>query len=258
MRLAFWLLTIILATASAAQWSGEFDLASGTATVTVTGSSPLNISIPAGAAITGADYSNGTAVFNESFSYSFSTKDTLMTGQGGDAFLYAFQQPREYDYSLKVLLPPDHTIESSAPQAGYYTDGQRIGAEWTGNGSDAQFSMRYIRPGGPVIQFVETDIPIVDKTIFLPGIILAFLFGYFLAAGMGTALFQRIRQITAGMSHDEKNVVYLLRDGPVDQSDLQRKGGFSKAKLSRLLRGMEERRIIQKTPQGKKNLVSLK
>ena len=60
------------------------------------------------------------------------------------------------------------------------------------------------------------------------------------------------------MNEDEKGIAYLLRDGPLVQSKIQKKLDFSKAKLSRTLREMEERKIIEKTPKGKTNLISLK
>ncbi|MCK4327443.1 MAG: hypothetical protein KAW41_03100 [Candidatus Diapherotrites archaeon] len=262
MRGALLFALLMLTALALPQWSGEFSIvdSSATAKVTVSGESPLAIDIPSGASITGANYSNGTAVFNKSFSYSYSADSLLADSNGDKLFLFVLDQPTEFNYTVTAFLPPGVSIESPAPDSSYVTDGSRIGARWAGTAGQAQFSLRYRGARGargPVVQFIETDIPIVDKTIFLPGIILAFLFGYFLAAGTVAALFQRIRLITAGMNEDEKSIVYLLRDGPLEQSAIQKKLDFSKAKLSRTLRGMEERNILKKTPKGKTNVISL-
>ena len=261
MRRAFWLLALFI-TLSLAQpmWEGAVTLSGSQATVAanVTGESPLGISIPPQAKITGANYSNGTAAFNGSFSYSYTTGRLVADTQSGKLFLFSFSQPEEFSYLLSVTLPPGETISSTIPEAAYFTDGRLIGARWEGTTSQRQFTIRYHVPEGPVVQFIQKDVPPVDKTIFLPGIILAFLLGYFLAAGTATALLQRIRHITAHMSDDEKSIVYLIRNGPMEQSKIQKKLNFSKAKLSRTLRSMEERKIIEKSPKGKTNLISLK
>lgn len=254
-------MTIILSLALAQpQLIGGFVLSDSSALVqfNVSGESPLEIDIPDNAEITGANYSDGTAVFNESFSYSYSTTDIIADSNGEKIFLFVFDQPTDFDYVFGTLLPVGRVITSTAPEALYFSDGHRIGVRWSGTGNQAQFSLRYKSPLGPIVQFVETDIPIVDKTIFLPGIILAFLFGYFLAAGTVTALLQRVRHITARMNEEEKSITYLLRDGPLAQSKIQKQLNFSKAKLSRTLREMEERGIVEKTPKGKTNVISLK
>jgi len=261
MRRAFWLLALFLSLSLAQpMWVGVATISGGQVTVTanVTGESPLEISIPSGARVIGANYSNGTAVFNGSFSYSYTASGMVADSQGGKLFLFAFSQPEAFNYSFSVTLPAGGTISSTVPKAVYFTDGRLIGAEWKGTTSQKQFTINYHIPEGSAIQLIHTDIPLVDKTIFLPGIILAFLLGYFLAAGTATALLQRIRHITANMSEDEKSIVYLIRNGPMEQSKIQRKLNFSKAKLSRTLRSMEERKIIEKTPKGKTNLISLK
>ena len=261
MRRVFWLLAVFLAFSTAQpMWQGNVVLSATTASVTVnvTGTSPLAMGIPATAKVTGANYSNGTAVFNKSFSYTYRDPRLIADSGGEKVFLFAFDQPAEFNYSLSVILPPTAAVISASPPADYFTDGKLIGAKWNGTASQKQFVMRYDFQESVLTRFVQTDIPIVDKTMFLPGIILAFLLGYFLAAGTATALLQRIRHITANMSDEEKSIVYLLHNGPMEQSKIQKKLNFSKAKLSRTLRSMEERKIIEKTPKGKTNVISLK
>ena len=253
-------MTIILSVSLAQPvWNGAVVISGGIAAVSanVSGESPLRISIPAGARISGASYANGTALFNSSFSYSYSSGQMLADSQGEKVFIFALDQPQEFSYSLSVALPPGGAAVSSTPMAAYVTDGKAISARWQGNASQRRFILRYLPPA-PIVKVTHTGTSIADKSIFLPGIILAFLLGYFLAAGTATALLQRIRHITAHLSDEEKSIVYLLRNGPLEQSKIQKKLGFSKAKLSRTLRSMEERKIIEKVPKGKTNLISIK
>ena len=58
---------------------------------------------------------------------------------------------------------------------------------------------------------------------------------------------------------DEKGIVHLLKQasGPIRQKDIENQITFSKAKLSRVLRSLEERGIIKRVPRGNTNLVEL-
>ena len=62
------------------------------------------------------------------------------------------------------------------------------------------------------------------------------------------------------LKEDEEQVVNILKqkEGQCDQGTLRVITGFSKAKLSGLLKELEERNIVYKEKRGKKNLVFLK
>lgn len=62
------------------------------------------------------------------------------------------------------------------------------------------------------------------------------------------------------LKEDEEQVISILkqREGKCEQGTLRVITGFSKAKLSGLLKEMEERRMIYKEKRGKKNLVFLR
>ena len=62
------------------------------------------------------------------------------------------------------------------------------------------------------------------------------------------------------LKEDEEQVVNILkqREGQCEQGTLRVVTGFSKAKLSGLLKELEERNIVYKEKRGKKNLVFLK
>jgi|GEM_PF-3228487 len=58
---------------------------------------------------------------------------------------------------------------------------------------------------------------------------------------------------------DEKGVIHILKEAgkPIRQRDIEKQITFSKAKLSRVLRGLEERGIIKRIPRGNTNLIEL-
>lgn len=62
------------------------------------------------------------------------------------------------------------------------------------------------------------------------------------------------------LKEDEEQIVTILkkREGKCEQGTLRVITGFSKATLSRLLKELEERKIVYKEKRGKKNLVFLK
>lgn len=71
---------------------------------------------------------------------------------------------------------------------------------------------------------------------------------------------EKERIIEKHLKEDEEQVVNILkqREGKIEQGTLRVITGFSKAKLSALLKEMEERNIVYKEKIGKKNLVFLK
>ena len=58
---------------------------------------------------------------------------------------------------------------------------------------------------------------------------------------------------------DEKGIVYILKQAgkPIRQRDIEKQITFSKAKLSRVLRGLAERGIVKIIPRGNTNLIDL-
>ena len=71
---------------------------------------------------------------------------------------------------------------------------------------------------------------------------------------------KQAKSIETYLKDDEQQVLQILkqREGQCDQGTLRVITGFSKAKLSSLLKELEDRRIIFREKRGKKNLVFLK
>ncbi|MFC1727995.1 helix-turn-helix transcriptional regulator [Nanoarchaeota archaeon] len=66
--------------------------------------------------------------------------------------------------------------------------------------------------------------------------------------------------ITKHLKEDEETVINVLkqRDGQCEQGTLRVVTGFPKATLSRILKELEDRKVVYKEKRGKKNLVFLK
>jgi uncharacterized membrane protein len=58
---------------------------------------------------------------------------------------------------------------------------------------------------------------------------------------------------------DERGIMHILKQAgkPTRQRDIEKQITFSKAKLSRILRNLEERGIIKRIPRGNTNLIEL-
>ncbi|MBW2997308.1 hypothetical protein KY349_03135 [Candidatus Woesearchaeota archaeon] len=68
------------------------------------------------------------------------------------------------------------------------------------------------------------------------------------------------RVIESHLKEDEEQIINILKlkEGSCEQGTLRIATGFSKAKLSGLLKELQERKVIHKEKRGKKNLVFLK
>jgi len=92
--------------------------------------------------------------------------------------------------------------------------------------------------------------PIWMIVIFLS----AFIGGFF--AGM--LYKERKREKVEILKSDEEKIIEILRGGPVRQSDLVKRLGVSKAKVSLLLKEMERKGLIEKIKDGRSYLVKLR
>ncbi len=104
----------------------------------------------------------------------------------------------------------------------------------------------------------ESRLRLLLWSLFLIVIVLvAFIF---LKKTKTTVIVKKEEAIEKHLKEDEEQIVNILkkRSGQCEQGTLRVITGFSKATLSRLLKELEERKIIYKEKRGKKNLVFLK
>lgn len=182
-----------------------------------------------------------------------------------DRYQYSF----EYDISLPVerlfvsiklprngILAEEVANESYFPPDGeIFTDGRHIIVYWErqnlDEGDSAQFSILYTIPmvGG---MFYNIIITVMTLVVIVVMVGLAF---YIRRAP------KTIDAIKAVLNRDEKIIVDILNNykGKMGQKVIVRESDFSKAKVSRLIKSMKERGIIDIEPvSGRENRIMLK
>jgi uncharacterized membrane protein len=203
-------------------------------------------------------------------SLSFVASGFIFDAPPGKLFIADFTMPTNVSrFSFALLLPPGYgetsnkTQQLITPPTIYSSDGRRIYLVWyrynLHQREMAHISTRYEMLVEPetTTTFIERTIKQTEFPVYI--LILAFVLGAVFALWFFGPSIRKFRRATMKLNDDEKKVVDALeRKGPTQQSELQRMTDFSKAKLSRLLRQMEERNLVRKESKGKINVISLK
>lgn len=163
--------------------------------------------------------------------------------------------------NLEILEPiEENTLSSNAifPKASRITsDGQRIKIIWEKENVKANDSIAIL------VKFKEKK----DYSFLIYLLIAAAAIIILLAVivikrkpKIETVIKTRTRKIEEHLKEDEAQIVRILksRERQCEQGTLRVITGFSKAKLSGLLKELEDRNIIHKEKRGKKNIVFLR
>jgi hypothetical protein len=164
-------------------------------------------------------------------------------------------------FSLSIKLPPQSTLASEVKRKGesisavypspsrIYSDGERIIVEWVEEVLKAHESFR--------IFLMYTGVEKARKDYLLAAL-LGVLMGF---AGAYYYFSQRSGRKIARMvlSEDEQKIYDMLLSagGEILQDDVAKHTGFSRAKISKLVRHLEEKGIIKKEPYRKTNRLLL-
>ena len=181
-------------------------------------------------------------------------------------FIVDLESPLNFSrLDISVKLAPNYMLEkpirkgtfSSAsiyPEpARMETDGQSIIFVWEYN--NTQPNRTY-----PVILLLKekTNKLLIYITLAL-FVSFVFVFILFLRKKpkVNKVIVKKIDKITSHLKEDEEQVLNVLKQkgGKCDQGTLRVVTGMSKAKLSQLLKELEERKIIKKVKKGKKNVI---
>jgi uncharacterized membrane protein len=169
-------------------------------------------------------------------------------------FTFVFQSPGNIDnFLLKLILPQGSTVYKInnkpvvSPEAEITTDGQRIILQWEDSlnqGNERVFLASYTSPN--------------QASYLLPllGIIAAItLFG-------GLYLYTHTRSkkiVYKALSEDEQTVYEIVKKEKGTTQDRVREiSGFSKSKLSKVVRNLEHKGVLRKVPYKKTNKLELK
>lgn len=147
---------------------------------------------------------------------------------------------------VKLKLPEGHMLAQTAPQTvppthNISTDGRSILLVWEFKDQDADIAVFYQAP---------------ENSYLIIGIIVVLV----ILVGIGAWLYytKKMRSvISETLSDDEHALVEELRAGTSIQKEAAAKLGFSKSKISKIVRRLEEKGLVDKQPHFKTNRLKL-
>jgi predicted transcriptional regulator len=141
----------------------------------------------------------------------------------------------------------------------------QVPADDIGSLVSPQPSNSYLERGRQVFVWKLEDVDGFEATIVANSLVSyrnIFLGAFVFVALAILLVFFKIRRkkVSPKLIESEQVIVDVLKQQKksIKQKELQRKTGFSKARLSRILNNLEERGVISKTPWGRTNLIELK
>lgn len=170
-------------------------------------------------------------------------------------------------YSLRVVLPEGYgLIESQqtpayAPESGEVgsdANGRQIYVEWqdpdTSIGDTIRYQVRYQELN------VFQDIFPASPAVFVAVLLILIAAGLSLYMRRTQSSSDTVASLLPVLKDDEKDVIrYMVdHDGECGQKDLVDDLDYSKAKISRLVKDLEERNLIKKIKEGRQNRLKLK
>lgn len=171
--------------------------------------------------------------------------DDLIRSQGdSSAFSLQLEAPV---LNVSLLLPAGAVLAAVDPAvsprpASMETDGRVLTLRWQAQG-ELGLIVLYEEPAG-----------------ILPWVVSAFVL-FALATLAGVMLWRRKRPsqgvLLATLGTDEQAILSLVRKGIVNQKHLCRESGFSKSKMSKVVRKLEEKGVLTKEPFFKTNKLAL-
>ena len=181
-----------------------------------------------------------------------------MVRKADDQYIFTFSYSPEADFDdfkLKIILPEETIISEKndvlllSRPAQISTDGRRIFIEWN----------KQLKTSEEITIFAEYEAKgssSIDSSIlfgFLILVLIAFVVGYKIRK------FKKDKFVEKAVSQDEKTILNILKkEDEIMQEDLREKTGWSKTKISKVLRRLEAKELIQKKPYRKTNKLKIK
>jgi uncharacterized membrane protein len=157
------------------------------------------------------------------------------------------------------VLAGEDVNESYSPEgAKILSDGKKILLYWEWNGLEAgetmQFSVLYDMPltGGPLFNVI-----IVSLTMIIIFVMVGITF-YIKKSTTKTA--KNTEEIVSSvLNEDEKKVVEIIKEhgGETIQRNIVSETDFSKAKVSRIVKNLKDRNVLEVIPMGRKNKIKI-
>ena len=184
------------------------------------------------------------------------TTQSVLEGRQNPYFVADLTRIESELSGVDVLLAPgavlaqslNHEQPSINPRpTATSTDGERLIFSWTPQALEPARAIfiRYQTPSAfPLTLVLAISLALIVATILLAT----------------TRLKRRVQEKTMNLYGAEKALVKILLDAPEDgmwQNELVHKSGLSKVKVSRKLRNLEQKGVIEKIPHGNTNRIRL-
>lgn len=181
--------------------------------------------------------------------------------EDSERFLTSFKMPFDSkSVRVRVILPEGIVLAKDLENSAFPyptnvgSDGKRIFLEWVKNdvreGEDFSFFVLY-----------KTGLRISYLGYIISAVIVAVVvFWFVLARKRKKKVKKKKHKFTDHLKEEEEQIISILKrkGGECEQGTLVVVSDFSKAKMSRILKELEERKIIKKISKGKKNIVVLR
>ncbi len=177
-----------------------------------------------------------------------------------NAYLFALNMelPETYNFELLIRLPTGAIlsnlteISSVFPEPdGIGSDGQRIILRWNKTNVETQdFQVLVLFETAPITTIASFSVFPIILIIILMVIILSMFFFF-------NKREDKIKII--GLDKNEKKIYNFIKSKKeVNQKTIQKELDFSKPRLSKLIRSLEEKELIEKKPSGRTNIIKIK
>jgi hypothetical protein len=172
---------------------------------------------------------------------SFETSGLVKPYKDGEEFLTYLYLPASKANRIAVLLPKGYALykDGVIPKGELITDGERIGIVWQ-NKRDTALIIRFYQP-----QKNKLDLAIAIAS--------------FTAALIVYLKYRKDESYLLGFSADEARVIEEVKKRKVCyQNKLEKDLGFSRAKMTRIVKKLEEKGLIEKERIGRTNKIRWK
>ncbi len=180
-------------------------------------------------------------------------------------FRYTDRLPYQADSQQVTLTLPvgyiiprekgkDESFYISPKPAEVYSDGQRVILNWEQKGQELPISVLARKVIGPPLGWIATT---ASSALVAAVLAVWFVLGQRRVQKQKPSKKKKV-VIPALMDNEQRIVEFLKQNGEVWQKQILGATGFSKAKVSRLIRNLEQRGVITKTIYGNTNKIALK
>ncbi|MCX8179564.1 MAG: hypothetical protein N3E38_02395 [Candidatus Aenigmarchaeota archaeon] len=196
-----------------------------------------------------------------SFSISFNVKDVVK--QRENIMFFGYDIPISYNtkrVNVKLELPLGFALTDkvftpvSPPNTEVGTDGRKIFIKW-------EFKNKEMDDIVPIRVYFEKVVS-SGNTRDYSSIIVGFVSIIIILTVLYLRLIKRKQEVVLSVLNEaERTIVEILQNQPeeeVDQRNIVTLSGFSKAKVSRIIKSLEERGVVESRRYGKKNKIVLK